>query len=123
MWHLARAGDERQKLADPLLRGWFSAKMPQSTAALERDGPALPSRAADHEIDVPAAAARAHEPLLPVEKRQVGTVASDLFGQVGLDLMGARLAPHDQGQMGIKGGAERRRGPEGSLYRRWIAIP
>src|SRR3954467_13069837 len=73
----------------------------------------LSSRTADHEVGVPAPAARAHEPLLPIEKRQVGAVASDLLGHVGLDLMGARLAPDNQRQMRPRGGAERRRAAYG----------
>jgi len=33
--------------------------------------------------------------LLPFEKRQVGAIASRLFGNIGLDLVPALLAPND----------------------------
>lgn len=76
--------------------------------------PLLTPRTADHEIDVPTAAARAHQPFLPIEKRQVGTIASDLFGYIGLDPMPARLAPDDQVEIRLQGATERCR-PAGGL--------
>ena len=42
-------------------------------------------RTGEHEIDAPAAALRAHQPLDPIAHRQIGAVASNLFGRVGLE--------------------------------------
>ena len=53
-------------------------------------------RTGEHEIDAPAAALRAHQPPDPIAHRQIGAVASDLFGRVGLDPMPAIAAPNNQ---------------------------
>jgi hypothetical protein len=52
--------------------------------------------AADHGIDLPAAAAlSAPEPSSPFEQRQPCPIALDVFGNIGLDLVSAVLGPND----------------------------
>jgi hypothetical protein len=53
-------------------------------------------RTSEHEIDAPAAALRAHQPLYPIAHRQIGAIASSLFGRVRLDLMSAIAASDNQ---------------------------
>ena len=45
---------------------------------------------------------------LRFEGREIGAVTSGLFGNIGLGLMPARLAMHDQPHLGREGAAERR---------------
>jgi hypothetical protein len=40
---------------------------------------------------------RTHKPLAPLEDGNLGTVPLGLLGRIRLDLMLARLAPHDEG--------------------------
>src|SRR3954470_24879934 len=69
----------------------------------------LPPPSADHAIDRPAAALSAPEPPGPFEQRQPRPVALDLFGNVGLDLVPALLAPDNQIQVRGEGAAKCRR--------------
>jgi hypothetical protein len=64
-----------------------------------------------HHVDVAAAAGRADEPLAPLRNRHVGAILLRHLGGVGLDLMAARLAPHDQPHAGRSRVAERHRRP------------
>jgi hypothetical protein len=50
---------------------------------------------ANDEINVSATAFCAPQPGGPIRQRQPGTVALDLFGDVGLNLVPTRLAPND----------------------------
>jgi hypothetical protein len=61
----------------------------------EAEAPTSTPRSADDEINVSAVAFCAPQPRGPIRQRQPGTVALDLFGHIGLDLMPARLAPND----------------------------
>jgi hypothetical protein len=50
---------------------------------------------ANDDINVSATAFCAPQPGGPIRQRQPGTVALDLFGEVGLNLVPTRLAPND----------------------------
>jgi hypothetical protein len=69
-----------------------------STVSGGFEDPALPlptlGPAHDH-IGLPSAAAGTDKPLAPIEDTGTGTVPSRHFRRVRLDLMLARLAPHD----------------------------
>ena len=67
------------------------------------------SRASANEIDPPAAALAADKPLVLVGDAHLGAVAFRHFGRVGLDLVPAIAAPHDQADLGRGGVAERHR--------------
>jgi hypothetical protein len=58
-------------------------------------GPSVSLGTANDEIDVLSPAPRADQPCGPFLQRQLGAVALDLLGNIGLDLMPARLAPND----------------------------
>ena len=64
-------------------------------------------RTGEHEIDAPAAALRAFEPLDPIDHRQLGAVAGGVLGRVGLNLVLAIAAPHDHPGLGRGRTAER----------------
>jgi hypothetical protein len=49
----------------------------------------------DNPMDLPAAPARADQPLAPIDNRSFGTAPSSHLGGIGLDLMAAIEAPHD----------------------------
>jgi hypothetical protein len=66
-----------------------------------------------HEVGLPAAALAADEPLVPVRDGQIVAVALCHLGGVGLDLVPALAAPHDQTN------ASRRRG---SQCHRWASV-
>jgi hypothetical protein len=68
-----------------------------------------PLSSGHHEIDPPAPAIAADEPLMPVGDAHLGTVALSHLGGVGLDLVPAIEAPDDQPHMGRRGVAERHR--------------
>jgi hypothetical protein len=51
--------------------------------------------AADHEINIAAAASGADQPLGPFRQTEPDAVALDLLGNIGLDLMPACLAPNN----------------------------
>jgi hypothetical protein len=53
-----------------------------------------------HHIDLSAAAAGTDQPLAPIEDGRFGAVPSSHRGGIGLDLMLAFLAPHDQPHTG-----------------------
>jgi hypothetical protein len=74
--------------------------------------------AGDDEIDLPAAALATHQPLVPVGDGRLGAVALGQRGRVGLDLVPAIAAPHDEPHMGRGGAAERRRRPGVAVHRR-----
>ena len=68
------------------------------TKGLRSLGPALgPS---NHHIDLSAAAFRADQPIPPLGNGHFGAVALSLFGGIGLDLMAAISAPHDEANAG-----------------------
>jgi hypothetical protein len=64
---------------------------------VSRDAVSPPSSPlpAYHKIDISAAAFCAPQPRSPIRQRQLGAVAGDLFGNVGLDLVPTRLAPNN----------------------------
>ena len=64
-------------------------------------------RTGEHEIDAPAAALRTHQQPDPIAHRQIGAVASNLFGRVGLDPMPAIAAPNNQPHLRSGRAAER----------------
>ena len=47
-------------------------------------------------------AARAQEPISPIENAGSGAITPGHMGRVGLDLVAARLAPHDQPHLGVR---------------------
>jgi hypothetical protein len=65
--------------------------------------------ASNHHVGLPAAAAGTDEPLAPIEHGRFGTIPSSHLGGIGLDLMPAILAPHDQPDLGGGSIAERHR--------------
>ena len=69
-------------------------------------GSVLPC-AGHHHVGITTAAAGTHQPLAPIEDAGVGTVLSSHLGRIRLDLMLARLAPHDKPDLGSGSGAER----------------
>jgi hypothetical protein len=72
----------------------------------------------DDEIDLAAAALAAHQPLVPVRDGHLGAVTLGHCGRVGLDLVPAIAAPHDQVGAGSGGAAECRRRPGVAVHRR-----
>jgi hypothetical protein len=63
----------------------------------------------DHYIDRSAPAARTYEPISPIENAGSGAITPGHMGRVGLDLVAARPAPHDQPNASRSGVAERHR--------------
>ena len=61
------------------------------------------------EVDFPAAALAADEPLVPVRDAEISAVALGHRSGIGLDLVAAIAAPHDEPRMGRGGAAECRR--------------
>ena len=72
-------------------------------ATLPRLGPG------HHHVDVAAAASGADEPLSPLGNGGLGPVLFGRLGGIGLDLVTARLAPHDQPNASGSRVAERHR--------------
>jgi len=71
-----------------------------------KSGPGLPALGpCDDHIGLPSAAAGTDEPLAPIEDAGVGAVPSSRLDEIGLDLMLARLAPHDNPD--LRSGSER----------------
>jgi hypothetical protein len=68
-----------------------------------------PLSPAHHRIDLPAAAVRTDEPGAPIEHGRFGAVPSSHLGGIGLDLMLAILAPHDQPDLCRGSASERHR--------------
>jgi hypothetical protein len=62
-----------------------------------------------HHMGLPAAALAADKPGVPIEHWGPGVVPGSYLGGVGLDLMLAILAPHDQPDAGGSSVAERHR--------------
>ena len=54
----------------------------------------------NHHIDLSAAAFGADQPIPPLGNRHFGAVPLSLFGGIGLDLMTAISAPHDETNAG-----------------------
>jgi hypothetical protein len=75
---------------------------PEEIARLDRPNPdersaELPPLCPGHDhINLPFAAFGADQLLAPIEHWRFGAVPSSHLGRVGLDLMTAALAPHDQ---------------------------
>src|SRR5271169_6765887 len=67
--------------------------------------PALPLGPGHDHIGLPSAAAGTDKPRAPIEDAGVGAVPSSHLCRVRLDLMLARLAPHDKPDLGRGGGA------------------
>ena len=61
-----------------------------------KDALCAPPLAGDDEIDPPAVALAADEPLVPVRDRHLGAVARRHLVRIGLDLVPAIAAPYDQ---------------------------
>jgi hypothetical protein len=74
--------------------------------------------AGDDGIDVAAAALAADEALVPIGEDRLGAVALGQRGWVGLDLVAAIAAPHDEPRMSSGGAAECRRRPGVVVHRR-----
>jgi len=64
-----------------------------------------------HHVNVAATAPGADEPLSPLGNGGLGPVLLGQLGGIGLDLVTARLAPHDQPHASRGGIAERHRWP------------
>jgi hypothetical protein len=62
-----------------------------------------------HHIGLPSAALGADQLLAPIEDAGIGAVPSSHLCRVRLDLMLARLAPHDKPDLGSGSGTERHR--------------
>jgi hypothetical protein len=72
-----------------------------SLSALLRSGPSLTALGpCDNHVDLTAPAFRADQPVPPFGDGHFGAVALSLFGGVGLDLMAAISAPHDEANAG-----------------------
>jgi hypothetical protein len=68
-----------------------------------------PLGAGHHHIRIVAPATRTDEPLTPIGNGSLGTVSSRHFGGIGLNLMLAIPAPHDEANMGSRRVPERHR--------------
>jgi hypothetical protein len=90
------------------LAGWSASGLVSLWA-----GSDLPPSARQHKVHLAPAAPRANQPLGPVTNRRFGTVALGLLGGIGLDLVPASPAPHDDTHL------RRRRAAEG---RGWAAV-
>jgi hypothetical protein len=77
-------------------------------------GPPLARR--HHHIDLATTALRADQPIAPIEHGHLGTVPLSVLAGVGLDLMAARFAPHDQPHASRSGAAPRVIGGPGSDF-------
>ena len=64
-----------------------------------------------YHVGLPSAALRTDEPLAPIEDTGAGAIPSSHLGGVWLDLMLARLAPHDKPHTGRGGLAGRAPAP------------
>ena len=70
----------------------------------------LPTHGPAHDhIGLPSAASGTDEPLAPIENAGVGALPSSHLCRVRLDLMLARLAPHDKPDLGSGSATERHR--------------
>jgi len=70
----------------------------------------LPTHGPGHDhIGLPSAASGTDEPLAPIENAGVGALPSSHLCRVRLDLMLARLAPHDKPDLGSGSATERHR--------------
>ena len=65
----------------------------------------------DDHIYRTAPAARTHEPIAPIENAGAGAILPGHLGGVGLDLVAARLTPHDESHASRSRVAERHRRP------------
>jgi hypothetical protein len=72
---------------------------------------------------MPAAAARAHKPLAPIENCRLGTVSPRHLRRVGLDLTAARPTRYDQPDPGLGGVPERHRRPAIGVHFRGRLTP
>ena len=75
-----------------------------------------------HHFYFPAAARRAYQPLPQLRNWHVGALPLRLLGWVGLDLMVAYLAPHDEVYASPRGVAERHRRTRRRGFQRLPAI-
>jgi hypothetical protein len=66
-----------------------------------------PLGSGDDHVDLSASASGTNEPLAPIEHGRVRTVSGNHLDGVRLDLVAARLAPHDQPDAGRGRVAER----------------
>jgi hypothetical protein len=69
----------------------------------------MPLGPGDDHIDRSAPAERAHEPIAPIENAGPGAILPGDLGCVGLDLVAARLTPHDESDASRSRIAERHR--------------
>jgi hypothetical protein len=63
----------------------------------------------DDHIHLPATAPGTDKPVAPIENRRFRAVSSNHLVGIGLDLVAACLAPHDQPHLRVRGIAERHR--------------
>ena len=68
-----------------------------------------PLRSGDDHIRLPAAALGTDQPLTPIENRFLRTISISYLSRIRLDLVAARLAPHDEPNAGRSRIAERHR--------------
>jgi hypothetical protein len=87
----------------------FSAHGRDAPGSIEHPGLTTLGPGHDH-IGLPSATAGTDKLLAPIEDAGVGAVPSSHLCRVGLDLMLARLAPHDKPDLGSGSGTERHRG-------------
>jgi hypothetical protein len=67
--------------------------------------PLRPSLARRHEIDLTAAALRAHKPRVPLDDARLGAVAAGELGRIRLHSVLAPPAPHDEADASRAGAA------------------
>jgi hypothetical protein len=68
-----------------------------------------PLGSGDDHIHLPAAAPGTDKPVAPNENGRVRAISSSHLGRVRLDLVAARLAPHDQPHLRVRRIAKRHR--------------
>ena len=76
-----------------------------------------PLSSGNNHINLAAAAFGADQPPAPIEDRDIGPVSLRLLRRIGLDLMAAISAPHDEANLGTGGVAERHRRPRLGFHR------
>ena len=91
-----------KRLSEPGVGRQIFTTSPRLTARAGRS----PPRSRQHEVHIPAATFRAHEPLVPFRDWGVGAVTSRQLGRARLDLMPAIAAPNDYSHLGCRRAVE-----------------